>query len=144
MFFKVTFVFAFSVLALVLLVEMLVPPMLTQSRARIAYDKGNYYEAGTNFVFDKIVDGNAFLIGDKITINGKVNGDLYVMATDETLEKEGQIYGNVFVLADGQLKYSGEARSLLNQETLWRIYDCEFVSTSELPYKEYSIKPIDL
>ena len=51
---------------------------------------------------------------------------------------------NVFVLADGQLKYSGEARSLLNQETLCDIYDCEFVSASELPYKEYSIKPIDL
>ena len=51
---------------------------------------------------------------------------------------------NVFVLADGQLKYSGEARALLNQETLCRIYDCEFVSTSELPYNEYSIKPIDL
>ena len=51
---------------------------------------------------------------------------------------------NVFVLADGQLKYSGEARTLLNQETLCRIYDCEFVSTSELPYNEYSIKPIDL
>ena len=50
---------------------------------------------------------------------------------------------NVFVLEDGQLKYSGEARSLLNQETLCRIYDCEFVSTSELPYKEYSIKPVD-
>ena len=51
---------------------------------------------------------------------------------------------NVFVLADGQLKYSGEARTLLNQETLCRIYDCEFVSTSELPYNEYSIQPIDL
>ena len=51
---------------------------------------------------------------------------------------------NVFVLADGQLKYSGEARTLLNPETLCRIYDCEFVSTSELPYNEYSIKPIDL
>jgi hypothetical protein len=50
----------------------------------------------------------------------------------------------LYVLVEGQLKYSGEARSLLNQETLCRIYDCEFVSTSELPYKEYGIKPIDL
>ena len=39
-------------------------------------------------------------MGDKITITGKVNGDLDVAATDVTLEKEGQIYGNVFVLAD--------------------------------------------
>jgi len=62
--------------------------------------KGNYFESGTDFVFDKMVDGNAFLIGNKITINGKVNGDLYIMATDVILEKEGQIFGNVFMLAE--------------------------------------------
>ena len=50
----VTFVFAFSVLALVLLVEMLVPPMLTQSRARSAYDKGNYYEAYKEYYGQKL------------------------------------------------------------------------------------------
>ena len=41
----VSFVFAFSILALILLVEFLVPPIITVDSAREAYDKGNYYEA---------------------------------------------------------------------------------------------------
>ena len=51
---------------------------------------------------------------------------------------------NVFVLAEGCLKYSGEARALLNQEMLREIYGCEIISADNLPYKEYSIKPVDL
>ena len=41
----VSFVFAFSILALILLVEFLVPPIITVDSAREAYEKGNYYEA---------------------------------------------------------------------------------------------------
>lgn len=51
---------------------------------------------------------------------------------------------NVFVLAEGYLKYSGEARSLLTQDMLREIYGCEIIPANCLPYQEYSIKPIDL
>lgn len=51
---------------------------------------------------------------------------------------------NVFVLENGKLKYNGNARTILTQEKLQSIYGCEFVSTNELPYKEYSLKPIEL
>lgn len=51
---------------------------------------------------------------------------------------------NVFVLAQGELKCAGNARTLLTHETLCDIYECELVATDALPYKEYSIKPIDL
>ena len=51
---------------------------------------------------------------------------------------------NVFVLAQGNLKYSGNARTLLNHEILCDIYGCDLVSAEMLPYQEYSIKPIDL
>jgi ABC-type cobalamin/Fe3+-siderophores transport system ATPase subunit len=51
---------------------------------------------------------------------------------------------NVFVLAQGNLKYSGNARALLNHEILCDIYGCDLVSAEMLPYQEYSIKPIDL
>ena len=50
----------------------------------------------------------------------------------------------VFVLAQGELKYTGNARTLLTHKALCEIYGCEFVSTNTLPYQEYSIKPIDL
>ena len=50
----VTVVFAASVLALILLIEYLVPPMLTVSRARTAYDKGEYYEAYKEYYGQKL------------------------------------------------------------------------------------------
>lgn len=50
----------------------------------------------------------------------------------------------VFVLEKGTLKCSGNAREVLTHKTLQGIYGCEFVDTNELPYKEYSIKPIEL
>ena len=51
---------------------------------------------------------------------------------------------NVFVLSQGELKHMGNARKLLTQETLCDIYGCELVAADSLPYREYSIKPIDL
>ena len=49
-----------------------------------------------------------------------------------------------FRLAQGEMKCTGNARSLLTIETLRDVYGCELVATDMLPYKEYSIKPIDL
>ena len=51
---------------------------------------------------------------------------------------------NVFVLGQGELQYSGNARTLLTHTTLYDIYGCELVSADKLPYQEYSIKPIVL
>ena len=51
---------------------------------------------------------------------------------------------NIFVLAQGELKCAGHARTLLTHEMLCDIYGCELVATDALPYQEYSIKPIDL
>lgn len=50
----VTFIFGFSLLALILLVENFVLPILTQSRARSAYDKGEYYEAYKEYYGQKL------------------------------------------------------------------------------------------
>lgn len=50
----VSFVFAFSVLALILLVEFLVPSMITLGTARKAYDKGNYYQAYKEYYGQKL------------------------------------------------------------------------------------------
>ena len=51
---------------------------------------------------------------------------------------------NVFVLSQGELMCTGNARSLLTLETLRDVYGCELVASDALPYKDYSIKPIDL
>lgn len=45
------------------------------------------------------VNGNVFVIGNTVTINGQIGGDLFVIA--DTLNIDGgQIYGNVFTLAN--------------------------------------------
>ena len=51
---------------------------------------------------------------------------------------------NVIVLASGQLKMQGNARELLTPEILCDIYGCELIPAEMLPYKECSIKPVDL
>ena len=43
-------------MALILLIEYLVPPMLTVGRARSAYDKGEYYEAYKEYYGQKLSD----------------------------------------------------------------------------------------
>ena len=50
----VTYVFAGSILALILLVETLVPSMITLGSARSAFDKGEYYEAYKGFYGQKL------------------------------------------------------------------------------------------
>ncbi len=51
---------------------------------------------------------------------------------------------NVFILEQGKLKCTEAARALLTHKTLQDIYGCELVPTTDLPYCDYSIKPIDL
>lgn len=45
--------------------------------------KGDLYIASTdrNYVLDKTVDGNAFIVGTNVKITGKVNGSLFVCAS---------------------------------------------------------------
>ena len=64
----VTFIFAFSVLVLILLVEFLMVPMITQSRARSAYDKGDYYEAYKEYYGQKLSEEDEKRFQSAITI----------------------------------------------------------------------------
>lgn len=45
--------------------------------------KGDLYIVSTdrNYVLDKTVDGNAFIVGTNVKITGKVNGSLFVCAS---------------------------------------------------------------
>lgn len=96
--------------------------------------KGNYYEINSNLVFNKAVDGNAFLAGDTITIQGKVNGDLYVWANNVTLEKNAQVYGNLFVIADN-FTHFGLVYNLYAATTN---YTCEYDGLTALDLKVFA------
>lgn len=45
------------------------------------------------------INGNAFVIGETVTINGQIGGDLFVIANTLNIDG-GQIFGNVFALAN--------------------------------------------
>lgn len=96
--------------------------------------KGNYHEINTNLVFNKAVDGNVFLAGDTVTIQGKVNGDLYVCASDVTLEKDAQVYGNLFVIADN-FTHAGLVYNLFAATTN---YTCGYDGLTALDLKVFA------
>lgn len=59
------------------------------------------YAAGDSVTIDasETVNGNAFVFGDTVTVNGQIGGDLFVVANTLNIDG-GQIYGNVFAMAN--------------------------------------------
>ena len=47
-----------------------------------------------------IVDGNAFIMGDDITISAPIGGDLFVLGNKVTITKDCIIYGNLYLMAN--------------------------------------------
>lgn len=58
------------------------------------------YQFDDEIILDKLVDGNAYLMGSKISVSGKVGGDLFVFADTLNLTSDSYIYGNLFVCAN--------------------------------------------
>lgn len=95
---------------------------------------GNYFESNTEINFDKIVDGNIFLFGNDITVSGSVNGDAFIFGDNVTLDKEAQILGNVYVVADN-FTQNGFIYSLLAFVTN---YTCEYDGMSSLDLRVFA------
>ena len=75
------------------------------------------YEGNTNVLLNGYVNGNSFLVGQKITISGYVKGDLFVMANSLVIESGAEVTGTVFALAN-EMKISGKVSDVyaLSQE----------------------------
>jgi hypothetical protein len=56
---------------------------------------GAYHHIGFDYTFDKIVDGNAFIIGNNITISAKVNGELYDLSREICEDASFELLTNV-------------------------------------------------
>lgn len=55
----------------------------------------------TNYVMDKLVDGNAFIFGQNVKITGKVNGSVFILASGNVeIDKDAYIACQLFVFAD--------------------------------------------
>lgn len=56
-----------------------------------------------NVIVEDAVNGNVFAAGSTVTVTGAVFGDLFVFASDLTIEEGAIIYGNVFTFANNMV-----------------------------------------
>jgi len=61
--------------------------------------KSDLFLCEENIVIEGIVDGNVFAIGNSVTVNAEIGGDLFVMAENFNLDG-GYIYSSIFGLAN--------------------------------------------
>ncbi len=61
-------------------------------------EDANY--SNTTYVMDKYVDGNVFILGQDVVISGQVNGSLFVLASNVTIEETAYIGCHIFICAD--------------------------------------------
>lgn len=57
------------------------------------------YLFDVNLDISQVVDGNVFAYGQTVNVSGEINGDLFVFASNLTIEESAIIHGNVFALA---------------------------------------------
>ena len=61
-----------------------------------------------NYVMDKLVDGNVFIMGKDVKVTGQINGSLYVVASKLTIEDGAYIAMDLYACAQ-EIIYSGYA-----------------------------------
>ena len=57
------------------------------------------YLFDVNLDISQVVDGNVFAYGQTVNVSGEINGDLFVFASNLTIEESAIIHGNVFALS---------------------------------------------
>lgn len=64
------------------------------------YKKSDVYLVGDNITIDYIVDGNLFVMADTVTINSQIGGDAFIMAKNIIVDDQGYIFNNLFAIAE--------------------------------------------
>jgi len=67
----------------------------TQETPEIIYK--DVFRFDENIEFSDLVDGNAFLFGDKVHVTGEVNGSLFICANEVVIEENSFIYHSLYV-----------------------------------------------
>ena len=58
------------------------------------------YEIGDVIQLNKIVDGNVFIMAKEVTIDSEIGGDVFVMAQKITITENAYIYSGLFAMAN--------------------------------------------
>lgn len=66
----------------------------------------DYINYADDVVIDKIVDGNAFVMGNKVTVKGEIGGNLFVLANELIVESTAVVYSSIFACANN-IQFNG-------------------------------------
>lgn len=68
--------------------------------------KSDVYLMGDEVTIDYVVDGNLFVIAKTVNINSQIGGDAFIMASQINVGEQGYIFSNLFALSQ-ELNVSG-------------------------------------
>lgn len=103
----------------------------SQEALEEVYNDDLYEVSDGDYTMDRLVDGNAFIISSgNVTVTGKINGALYVLAKEVTISKDAYIYDSAYIAAS---KVKLDAY----------VYDC-YVATQEFEMGENAYVQRDL
>lgn len=76
-------------------------PISNDSETNISMDEDNFkksdvYLMGNDITIDYIVDGNLFIFANNVTINSQIGGDAFIFANTVTLGDQSYIHSNLF------------------------------------------------
>lgn len=89
--------------------------------------EGDLYIASTDmeYVMDKAVNGNVFIVGKNVKITGQIYGSLFVFSDKVTIDKDAYITSHIFTCADtvsisGTMfdVYSASRNLIVNENTI--------------------------
>lgn len=66
----------------------------------VEWQAGDLYAFSENVTVDKVIDGNAFIMGNTVRVTGEIGGDLFVLANELIVEPTAVIYSSIFVCAN--------------------------------------------
>lgn len=65
-----------------------------------SYKNSDVYLVGDEITIDYIVDGNLFVCADTVTINSQIGGDAFILAKNLIINEEGYIFSNLFAISE--------------------------------------------
>lgn len=65
-----------------------------------SFKKSDIYLVGDNVTIDYVIDGNLFVCANSVTINSQIGGDAFIVANSITVEEQGYIYSNLFAASE--------------------------------------------
>ncbi len=71
-----------------------------QASSEDSFKKSDIYLIGDNITIDYIIDGNLFVMANSVTINSQIGGDAFIMANSITVGEQGYVFSNLFAMSD--------------------------------------------